>query len=56
MKVSGVRERTQYESDYISSSVALESAGVDLDICVAGINCSALRVVQCPPPGIGAQI
>jgi hypothetical protein len=38
---------------YPASDVALESAGVDLDICTCSINSSALEVA-CPPPEIGA--
>jgi hypothetical protein len=40
---------------YIGSTVALENAGVDLDICILRKNSSALEVA-CPPPGIGAKI
>jgi hypothetical protein len=38
----------------VASDVALESAGVDLDICITGKDCSALEVA-CGPPGIGAK-
>jgi hypothetical protein len=45
-----------HSSTYIvAGGVALESAGVDLDICTIDINSSALEVA-CPPPGIGAKI
>jgi hypothetical protein len=40
---------------YRASAVALESAGVNLDICINGVNCSALEVV-CPTPEIGAKV
>jgi hypothetical protein len=40
---------------YPISGVALKNASVDLDICMLGIDCSALSVVACPPPGIGAK-
>jgi hypothetical protein len=40
---------------YIVSAVALERAGVDLDICTIRMNSSALEVA-CPPPGIRAKI
>jgi hypothetical protein len=44
-------EATEYT--YIAGgAVALEGAGVDLDICIISINSSALQVA-CPPPGIG---
>ena len=45
-----------HTSTYPEGVVALENAGVDLDICtIFGINSSALKVA-CPPPGIGAKI
>jgi hypothetical protein len=48
-----------HSSTYPVGVVALESAGVDLDICTRrvghGINCTTLRVVVCPAPGIGAE-
>jgi hypothetical protein len=45
-----------FGTTYIGSgSVALECAGVDLDICTKSINSSALEVA-CPPPGIRAKI
>jgi hypothetical protein len=47
---------TRFCTTYIASAVALESAGVDLDICtVSSINSTALEVA-CPAPGIGAKI
>jgi hypothetical protein len=36
--------------------VALECAVVDFHIAFININSSALQVVACPPPGIGAEI
>jgi hypothetical protein len=39
----------------VASAVALEDAGVDLDICISGSNSATLEVA-CPPPGIGAKI
>jgi hypothetical protein len=47
--------QNSFGTTYIVSAVALESAGVDLDICNIGRNSSALEVVF-PPPGIGAKI
>jgi hypothetical protein len=44
-----------HTSTYPEGAVALESAGVDLNICIPCINCTALRVVGCPPPEIGAE-
>jgi hypothetical protein len=53
-KVQEISE-TRFRTTYRASAVALENAGVDLDICTISINCSALEVA-CPPPGIGAKI
>jgi hypothetical protein len=46
--------QNSFGTTYSVGSVALESAGVDLDICTIGINSSTLEVA-CPPPGIGAK-
>jgi hypothetical protein len=46
---------TKFCTTYIESTVALQNAGVDLDICTIDINRSALEVA-CPPRGIGAEI
>ena len=49
---------TRFRSTYSCSSVsavALERAGVDLDICIPITHSSALKVV-CDPPGIGTNI
>jgi hypothetical protein len=40
---------------YIAGAIALENAGVDLDICTTGKKSSALEVA-CPPPGHGRKI
>jgi hypothetical protein len=40
------------KSTYHQSAVALESAGVDLEIGTHGVNSSTLKVA-CGPPGIG---
>jgi hypothetical protein len=45
----------QLGTTYSESAVALENAGVDLDICFISNNSSALEVAF-PPPGIGAKI
>jgi hypothetical protein len=42
--------RNNFGSTYIGGSVAVKSAGVDLDICIISINSPALEVA-CPPPG-----
>jgi hypothetical protein len=47
--------QSSFGTTYIASAVALECAGVDLDICTISQNSSALEV-SCPPPGIGAKI
>jgi hypothetical protein len=47
--------RNSFGGTYIGAgSVAVESAGVDLDICIISKNSPALKVA-CPPPGIGAK-
>jgi hypothetical protein len=44
-----------HSSTYIGAGgVALETAGVDLDICTVSINSSALEVA-CTAPGIAAK-
>jgi hypothetical protein len=48
-KVQG-SPRNSFRSTYIGGSVAVKSAGVDLDICIISINSPALEVA-CPPPG-----
>jgi hypothetical protein len=46
---------TKFRTTHLVSAIALERAGVDLDICtIISINGSALEVA-CPPPGIGAK-
>jgi hypothetical protein len=45
---------TNFGITYIAGGVALENAGVDLDIYTISINSSSLEVA-CPPPGIGAK-
>jgi hypothetical protein len=45
---------TRFRTTYLFSAIALERAGVDLDICTIGKNSSALEVA-CPPPGIGTK-
>jgi hypothetical protein len=41
---------TRFRTTYLVNAIALECAGVDLDICTISINSSALEVA-CPPPG-----
>jgi hypothetical protein len=48
------RNFLRFHTTYIASAVALESAGVDIDICTICQNSAALGVA-CPPPGIGAK-
>jgi hypothetical protein len=48
--------QNSFGTTYSVGSVALENAGIDLDICtISGRNSSTLEVA-CPPPGIGAKI
>jgi hypothetical protein len=51
---SGKFSKQRFGSAYIASAVALENAGVDLDIYTTSINSSALKVA-CGPPGIRAK-
>ena len=48
-KVQEIPE-TRFCTTYTGSAVALERAGVDLDVCIISKNSSALEVA-CPPPG-----
>ena len=45
---------TRFRTTYLVSTIALEHAGVDLEICTKSINSSTLEVA-CPPPGIRAK-
>jgi hypothetical protein len=49
-KVQEISE-TRFRTTYRFSAIALERAGVDLDICLISTNISSLEVA-CPPPEI----